>query len=343
MDAKNLTGFVDVLIAAWNRSDTVERALLSALSEPEVGSVIVIDDGSADDTAIRAERIASQHSGRVIVRRLPSNLGPAAARNIGIGLSTAPWIAVLDADDFFQRGRLKTLLLHAADNDFVADDLLQVQEGDEVAQSNLLEGIAEPQRLDVEECVLGKISRPGRLRKELGFLKPLMRRSFLDLHGLRYDESLRLGEDYALYARALALHARFVIISACGYVSVVRPDSMSGHHTLEDLERLRDVDLDLGGMKELTKSEKEAIGRHYRNTDARAQWVAVIDAVKARSLSKFVSPFFRSWTVSIFLLENLAEQVWLRSGRLFAGVLRRAPNALSKTTQTGARGLKVRR
>lgn len=343
MDPENLTGSVDVLIAAWNRADTVERALLSALDEPEVRKAIVIDDGSADDTATRAERIASQHPGRVIVRRLASNLGPGAARNIGLGLSAAPWIAVLDADDFFQRGRLKTLLSHAADNDFVADDLLQMHEGDEIAHSSLLDRISEPRRLDLEEFVLGNISRAGRLRKELGFLKPLMRRSFLDSCGLRYDETLRLGEDYALYARALAMHARFVVIPACGYVSVVRSDSVSGHHTREDLERLRDVDHDLSSIKGLTKSERKAIDRHYRNVDARAQWVAVIEAVKARSPSRFISPFLRSWTVSIFLLENLAEQACLRSGRLFASLARRARSAFSKATQNGTRGLRLRR
>src|SRR6516225_8402022 len=45
---------VDVIIAAWNRSGTIERAILSALAEPEVRHVIVVDDGSSDDTAARA-------------------------------------------------------------------------------------------------------------------------------------------------------------------------------------------------------------------------------------------------------------------------------------------------
>jgi len=45
---------VDVIIAAWNREDTIGRAVASALAEPEVLSVVVVDDGSKDETAKRA-------------------------------------------------------------------------------------------------------------------------------------------------------------------------------------------------------------------------------------------------------------------------------------------------
>lgn len=333
MGAENLTGSVDVLIAAWNREDTVERAMLSALNEPEVGKVIVIDDGSTDSTLAIAQRVAFEFGERVVVRRLENDIGPAAARNLGLELATAPWVAVLDADDFFLRGRLRYLFLHTDDYDFVADNLLQVREGDAIAQSVMQEKSDMLQPLNLEEFVLGNVSRPGHDRKELGFLKPLMRRSFLDHHGLRYDESLRLGEDYVLYARALALRARFVVTPATGYVSVVRPDSISGKHSLGDLERLRDADLGLRSIVRLTARERRAIDRHYRSVDARAQWVAVIEAVKARSVSSFVAPFFRSLTVTSFLIRNLIKQASLRSGRLLASLVRRASNALAQASR----------
>jgi succinoglycan biosynthesis protein ExoU len=311
-----LTGRVDVIIAAWNRADTIERALLSALSESEVGAVIVIDDCSIDDTGVLARRIAADYGRRVMVSRLPVNRGPAAARNVGLELSTAPWAAVLDGDDFFLPGRIGDLLSHAGENDFVADNLIQVQEGQEHnRESCLLEGYSAPWQLNLEGFVLGNVHRPGRLRRELGFLKPMMRRSFIDRHRLRYDETLRLGEDYAFYARALALGARFVITPARGYVSVERPDSLSGHHTMQDLERLRDVDLDLGRVGGLTTAERRAIRRHYDCVDAKAQWIAVINSVKARSVSQFIAPFLRSWTVSTVLIKNLIEEAYMRGSR----------------------------
>src|SRR5215831_10427997 len=249
---------VDVIIAAWNRSDTIERAVLSALAEPEVRHVIVGDDGSSDDTAARAGQCGAK-DGRVIVERLPLNLGPAAARNVALKISTAPWVAVLDGDDFFLPGRIRKLLAKADGWDFVADELLQIHEdraANETTPTPILsDQHFEPWRLGLEQFVLGNVTRHGILRKELGFLKPLIRRSFLDHHHLRYNEALRLGEDYALYVRALALRARFLVVPARGYASVVRADSISARHNKRDLERLRDSDLELAVGRILTPRE----------------------------------------------------------------------------------------
>jgi succinoglycan biosynthesis protein ExoU len=311
-------GVVEVLVAAWNRADTIERAIRSALVEPEVGKVIVVDDASSDDTAARAERLA-QETDRVLVSRLPSNGGPSAARNRALELSSAPWVAILDGDDYFLPGRMSKLLAAADDCDFVADDIAQIDEA-EIGRAEPRPAFAdqwsEPARLDFATFVLGNVSRRGAYRRELGFLKPLMRRSFLERHGLRYEETLRLGEDYALYARALALGARFVVTPACGYVSVTRSHSLSGKHGKLDLERLRDFDLTLGATEGLSAGDRRALRAHYRSVDAKVQWLGVIEAVKARSLARFIAPFARSPEVSRFLALKLLEEARIRSGRL---------------------------
>lgn len=305
--------------------------MLSALNQPEVSKVIVIDDCSTDETVSRAERIGREQQPRVAIVRLPSNRGPATARNVGLDQSVAPWAAILDSDDFFLPGRVNRLLSLANNQDFVADDCIQIQEGQtEDLQSNLLGKNFEPWQLNFEEFVLANVSVWGQSRKELGFLKPMMRRSFLSRNQLRYDNSLRLGEDYALYARALALRARFLLIPVGGYVSVERTNSISSRHTMRNLERLRDTDHELGGIDGLTISERLAIRRHYHSVDARAQWLAVIDAFKARSLFRFIAPFLRSWTVSSFLVWNLVQQAQLRGCRLIAIFGRAASRALRR-------------
>ncbi len=308
---------IDVIIAAWNRSDTIERAILSALAEPEVRHVIVVDDGSSDDTAARARQCGAK-DGRVIVEQLSSNLGPAAARNVALKISTAPWVAVLDGDDFFLPGRIRRLLAKADGWDFVADDLLQIHEdrfGNETPTPILSDRHFEPWSLSLEQFVLGNVTRYGIVRKELGFLKPLIRRSFLDHHHLRYDEALRLGEDYALYARALALRARFLVVPARGYASVVRADSISARHDKRDLERLRDSDLELTVSRILTPRERRALKKHYSSVDCRVQWVAVIEAVKLRRYVQFMAAFFRSPKVSVFLMRRLFELLCQRIGK----------------------------
>ena len=119
-----------------------------------------------------------------------------------------------------------------------------------------------PQFLGLAQFVEGNISRRGLRRGEIGFLKPVMRRSFLEMHGLRYGESLRLGEDYDLYARALARGARYKVVRHCGYVAVERPDSLSGRHRTEDLLRLYEADQAIMKMPGLDACARSALARH---------------------------------------------------------------------------------
>src|SRR5262249_26344203 len=140
----------------------------------------------------------------------------------------------------------------------------------------------EPRLLNLEAFVRGNVRPHGVDRRELGFLKPLIRRAFVDRHRLRYDESLRLGEDYAFYARALALGARFLVVPAAGYVSVVRTDSLSARHSRQDLERLRDSNTALLAWPHLTAEERQALREHRESVDCRVQWLVVIEAVKSR-------------------------------------------------------------
>jgi succinoglycan biosynthesis protein ExoU len=306
---------IDVLVAAWNRSDTIERAISSALAEPEVRKVIVVDDGSTDDTMARAERIFGG-SERILIRRLSSNRGPAAARNHALQNSTAPWFTALDGDDFLLPGRMSKLLSHAADWDFVGDDILKITKtGAASPHPVMFNDEFKPWRLDFAAFVLSNSGRRGRSRAEFGYFKPLMRRSFLDRHGLRYDERLRLGEDYALYAHALALGARFLVTPPFGYVSLLRSDSLSARHTRQDLERLRDVDTQLARIPSLSDRDRRALRSHYRSVDGRVQWLTVIDAFKSRNPTGFLSPFARSPEVAFFLARKLLEEAYQRSGK----------------------------
>lgn len=91
---------VCIIIAAKNAADTIARAIASALAEPEATEVVVIDDGSTDDTAAAA-RGADDGTGRLNIVRFDENRGPAAARNHAISISRSPLLGILDADDFF--------------------------------------------------------------------------------------------------------------------------------------------------------------------------------------------------------------------------------------------------
>lgn len=308
-----MTSETAVIIAAYNAEATLERAVRSALAQSEVSEICIVDDCSSDGTRSVAERLA-QLDARILVRRLENNVGPSAARNISIVATTAPWIAVLDADDYMLDGRLRALHTLAANADFVADALIRVNEG---ASPPLPGNELSPRPLTFAGFVAGNLGRVGG-PLDLGYLKPMFRRAFLERHSLRYREDMRLGEDYELYARALALGARFLTCAAAGYVSVERAGSLSKAHSAAELQRLRDCDDALATIRPLTRQERQALRAHWNSVDCRLQWRRLISAVKARDPAAALSAF-RSPQASAFLCARLLEQAWARSAAMVRG------------------------
>ena len=306
---------VAVIIAAYNAAETLDQALASALAEPEVAEVCVVDDRSSDATATTAEAWAARDT-RVRVIRQPVNAGPSAARNVAIAATTANWIAILDADDFFLPGRLARMLAHGGDADFVADTL--IRSTSRTPPPLPAAATAEPRALSFCAFIRGNSSKPDD-GLDLGFLKPIFRRAFVNQHGLRYVETMRLGEDYEFYARALALGARFLVCGPAGYISVEREGSLSKDHSAEDLRLLRDCDDGLRRIRPLSRDEDDALRRHWGIVDCRLQWRQLISAVKARNVRAALATF-HSMRAAVYLSIRLAEQVWERGA---AAALRR--------------------
>ena len=92
------TPLVSVVIPAWNASKTLARTLRSVLGQTlDSMQVIVVNDGSTDDTAAIAESFMKEDP-RISVHTIENN-GVAAARNFGVTLCTGKYIRFVDADD----------------------------------------------------------------------------------------------------------------------------------------------------------------------------------------------------------------------------------------------------
>lgn len=107
-----------VVIPTKNRGPLLIRAIESALAQTlPVDEIIVIDDGSTDDTRAIVSDIGKADS-RVRLIHLERSGGAAAARNIGVADTTADWICFLDSDDSWdpQKHAAQTKALAAAPN-----------------------------------------------------------------------------------------------------------------------------------------------------------------------------------------------------------------------------------
>ncbi|GGL71858.1 glycosyltransferase family 2 protein [Wenxinia marina] len=232
---------VTAIIAAFNAQATIGRSVQSALFQPETAEVLVIDDASQDGTRDVVTEIAGSDA-RVRLIAMQRNGGPAVARNRGLDEAAHDRIAILDSDDLFLPSRLSRLYMAGA-AEIIADNIVfaNPDKVDEVIRRDW--GSSPPgfANVSAEDFVRGNLRRHGLARGELGFLKPVLSLNFLRKHGLRYDETLRLGEDYDLYLRMLLAGARMRLTRAPGYLAMIRESSLSARHTTEDLLNLHEV------------------------------------------------------------------------------------------------------
>ena len=317
---------VAIIIPAWRATATIGRAVTSALAQSVPCQVIVVDDCSPDATADMA-RAADERRGLLTVLRQDRNQGPAAARNRAITVTSARWIALLDADDVMETDRIASLLAVAEPHgtpawDFVADDLWRVVEGvlDGPRTRLISKDDFSPYTLDFENFVLGNLHGSRGARGELGFLKPMMRRAFLEEAGLDYDETMRLGEDYDLYARALARGARFRVTGPLGYLAVAREGSLSDRHGARDLGGIVAADRALLANESLAVRDRQAVQRHLAQIHREWAWMRLIDAVKARAPIEALRCFAGPPGIALSLLGRLAEQAMIRTRRRFSRV-----------------------
>ncbi len=99
---------VSVIIPAYNSSKTILNTLLSVKKQNYDNiEVIVIDDGSVDNTAAIVERFSEQNGDLNIVLIKKENGGVSVARNIGMKRATGDLIAFLDSDDEWLEDKLK--------------------------------------------------------------------------------------------------------------------------------------------------------------------------------------------------------------------------------------------
>jgi len=186
---------IAVVIPTYNRAQLALRAVESALSQdPAPAEVIVVDDGSTDETP----EVLGGHPGIRYLRQ--DNAGLSAARNHGIRAAQSEWIALLDDDDRFLPGKLAqdlAIIARHPDTDLVYGNGRRVS----------------PDGRDLGLCLRNHREPADPLRALLldNFVlvqTVTVRRTLLLDVGL-FDTSLRVSEDIDMWVRLALRGARF--------------------------------------------------------------------------------------------------------------------------------------
>ncbi len=207
---------ISVIIPTYNRSSLVAEACRSVLRQTFTDSeVIVVDDGSTDDTASVIERIGDSRI-RYIHKQ---NGGQSSARNLGLARATGQYVAFLDADDLWPPDFLKVIATQLRAN---------AEYG--VAYGRVVKLSSDGTRKQLSTL---KRCRSGWITKYffsggIPCLVPsalLFRRSAWD--GIFWDEAISRGTDFDVFLR-LSTKARFLYVPDAFIIKRALPDSLSG-------------------------------------------------------------------------------------------------------------------
>lgn len=188
---------MSVIIPSFNSARFLPEAIESTLDQSytEV-EIIVVDDGSTDDT----RKVLARYGDRLISHR-QANQGVCAARNQGLSMATGDFVVFLDADDYFLPDKIRDQV----DAFIAAPHVQMVHSGwdvvdEEGAHIHHRTPWTRVPRLDLESFLLWKPIHPAAL---------MFRKDLLDEVG-GFDTDLSQAEDVDLMLRLLAHGARAI-------------------------------------------------------------------------------------------------------------------------------------
>jgi len=194
-----MTAKVSIVIPTYNYGHYIEAAIDSALNQRYKNiEIIVVDDGSTDDTRSRLQPYHRDLRVNIITQ---SNRGAAAARNRGMRAATGKFIAFLDADDTYRPDNIAVKIAFlTAHREFAwcySNWAWVDEEGRVIRLGN------EPKmslaHLQMSGNALPLVLQGYKLQTNVF----LFRREVLDTVG-GFDESLTVLEDHDLFMRAAA-------------------------------------------------------------------------------------------------------------------------------------------
>ena len=286
---------MSVAIPTFNSEAHLELAVRSALDQTiDDLEIILVDDGSTDGTVALSQNLAKADA-RIRVERLPSNGGPAVARNRALEVARGQWFAVLDSDDVYAKDRLRRLVdagdAHGAD--VVADNLVVFESDDPSRAAFFLK----PERCEGWLTLESYLQRTIMYAREpnLGYLKPVIRLDSLKRTGTQYNPALRIAEDDDLIVRLLAGGARYWLEPDAMYA--YRRHQGSTSHRLSAIHAASIADA--GGMvlsvrPNLSPESSAALHARLAAFERAAGFARLIEALKERRLAASVLEVLRN-------------------------------------------------
>jgi succinoglycan biosynthesis protein ExoO len=316
---------VSVIIPARNAARWISNALCSVAAQTLAArEVIVIDNASTDDTCTVVQQMQVTIPELILVRN-QGDLGPGASRNIGIRRATSDWIALLDADDWFAPTRLRRLteLGERTGASIVADNQFFTLGPDEPPLRTLIATHGgKLEMIDLEAFLRrDRVVAIG----NFGLLKPIFRREFLKVVGIRYDEdpAIKIGEDSLFYISCLITGERILLTDEALYFYRRHPASLTHTVTTESMRVLISKNRELLARlrAEADSSLAEAIDQAFADQDDIMAYLELVELLRGRRWLAALLRLLASRGRTFFLVHRATQGL---AGRIAESQLRRS-------------------
>lgn len=281
---------ISFIIANYNGSNFLGKAVASALVQRNVDVEVIIVDDCSTDNSPQIARALAQSDHRVRFIALASNSGPAGARNAALAEARGEWIAVFDNDDLLHPDRSAILIAEATASgaDMIADNLVLFDDNAIAPPQSLLKG----SRLDGPQWIglvdyLEQAKMHGKA-PNLGFLKPIWRRDWLVQSGLQYDVNLRIAEDDDLIVRALLAGAKYRLLPQPFYFYRKHGASISHRLSPANADKMVAAINRVGpSFVSQSRAVRSAWAQRSRSILAARAFVHIVEAIKAKRFGDF--------------------------------------------------------
>jgi glycosyltransferase involved in cell wall biosynthesis len=270
-----MTAEVTVVIPTHNRKDSLVQAIASARTQGSHVEIVVVDNGSTDNTPEVCKTL-----NEVKYIRRDENRGPSAARNAGIAASNAKYVAFLDDDDRLLPGALERLRQVLDDNPSFAIAYGQIYLGDQNCAATCEKFPAQLYQGDIFWQLL-----------ESNFImihSALVRRECLEQAGA-FDIALWHNEDWDLWVRIAERWPVAALNKPVGVVRLNSLDQLSQRRMAmyQAASRLRQRWLNLPRARNLSQEDRRRLERDLRKRSANHLMSEAVDQMKTGHLFRF--------------------------------------------------------
>lgn len=200
---------LSIIVPVYNTPvEWLQRCFASVKTLPVSYEVLVVDDGSKEDTAAYCREYAGQNPGFVCFSR--ENGGVSSARNFGISHATGTYITFLDADDALLPEVFTPELLES-DRDLIIMDCKLVEKGQESVWAAF---DTEPGDLS-RETLFAQLIASKSLN---GPYAKLYKRALVQKHNIRFNTDFVTGEDWDFVCSFCQVVQSVCYMNACSYV-----------------------------------------------------------------------------------------------------------------------------